>query len=253
MFRTISVHETAFTGSNGYAYGTGWKASDSDTSMHFSAVITEFVWSPCLWRGGVRKKENFLGAYFCVLDFDGETTLEQAHDIFLPYVCLIGATKSHTPDKHRFRVILVFERPITDVKKYEYNMHKYTEKFKSDPKAVDAARMFFPCVGEILANKGAMLPVFEMPQPKKPFTPKEYVDKVTGEVIRIKTKSLKHFDDFGAFTEKERNSTIFNIAYQRAKDGHSLSDSLSYMIPKTSLDERESRRTIESAYKTAGK
>lgn len=114
--------------------------------------ITTKVWSPCVWRDGKRKKENFISAHFLVLDFDdvGDETMDELNHSLQDHKRIIATTKSHQIEKKgvvcdRFRLILPFDRPITNLYEYEYNMELAIKKWWwADKNAVDAARFFFP-------------------------------------------------------------------------------------------------------------
>lgn len=135
----------------GAAYARGFKTADTNDVMRLSTAICGWVWSPCVWTGGVRRQENFTRADWCVLDFDdGEMGLEEACETFCDMVHLIGTTRSHRKEKggppcDRFRVLLKFDRPVTDLREYRYNMKKIIARYPADPAPKDGARFFFPC------------------------------------------------------------------------------------------------------------
>ena len=124
----------------------GWRQTFS------TSVITTNIWSGITWSGGHRREQNFLFSDYCVLDFDsGELSLAAAVRSFCDANHIIGTTRSHQRSKadtqpcDRFRVAIPWERRITDIKTYRFNMFKLTEKYPVDPKCIDGARLFFPC------------------------------------------------------------------------------------------------------------
>lgn len=115
-------------------------------------VILSDIWSPCIWNFGKRLKANFVEAHFLALDFDepGEETLEELNQGLQDHKRIIATTKSHQKEKaglicDRFRLIIPFDKPITDLKTYEYNIQLALKRYSwADSSAKDAARFFYP-------------------------------------------------------------------------------------------------------------
>lgn len=107
-------------------------------------VILTNPWSPIVWKGGYRKSENFLSSDWLALDYDDGLDIEQAVNKFADYQYIISTTKSHTPECHRFRVCIPWERTITDVHEFEYNLYKNAKFYESDMNALSAGRFFWP-------------------------------------------------------------------------------------------------------------
>lgn len=132
-------------------YGSGFKSIELLDVHRLAKCITNYVWSPCVWEGGKRTQKNFKAARLCVLDFDdGETTLMDAKRIFCDCIHLIGTTRSHQKEKNglicdRFRVLFIFEKPLDNLRKYRWNMHKFMRNFSCDRACKDGARFFYPC------------------------------------------------------------------------------------------------------------
>lgn len=146
----ISYHLTK--GFDAAAYGKGFRVADTNVPARIARGMSSYTWSPCIWRDGVRKKTHFLRADWAVLDFDsGELTLAQALQLWCDCVHVIGTTRSHQKEKDgkpacdRFRVALLFERPVTDLRDYEHAVGALVELHGADPQARDGARYFFPC------------------------------------------------------------------------------------------------------------
>lgn len=141
-------------------------------------AFTNCIWSPILWKDNYRAKANFESCRLAVFDFDNgvwglEDALTFAKEIELAY--LIGTTKSHQKEKKsdsgliappcdRFRLILKFERPITSLSEYEFNMRQLMQLMPVDISCKDGARFFYPC-REIWksSNQGEKLPVLQCP------------------------------------------------------------------------------------------
>ena len=75
----------------------------------------------------------------------------------------------------RFRVILVFNRPITDLTQFKQNMKFLTSKYQSDPACIDGARFFFRCHSIVsVATKGKTITPLHF-QPKAYTAPKRHL------------------------------------------------------------------------------
>lgn len=154
---------------------TGWHTLDTpdfDGNWHmdyFEAVLCSVVWSPIKFRDGVRKESHFLGAMVCALDFDGpETPLEWARETFKKYDVAIGTTKSHQKEKNgitcdRYRVLLWFKEPITELALYKNNMNILIQKYGADKACKDGARFFFPCVEIVESHAGKSVDIVPLP------------------------------------------------------------------------------------------
>lgn len=155
---------------------SGFTAYRPTSLKDFCQKITQFPWSPIVWRDGYRKIDNFISAQLLALDFDNDpgddiTSLAQAmENIFPDYKHVIGTTKSHGIDKpgkgvaDRFRVVLWFDRPITDRDEYRYNLTYAAKKWGTDMQAADAGRFFFPCKKIVAAADGERWDVLQEPQ-----------------------------------------------------------------------------------------
>ncbi len=147
----ISFHtDTANIGKEwAYAHDFRW-APVSDFSRLANGIST-YAWGPCRWAHGHRHGLNFLEAHLFGLDFDnGAMTLEDAANVFCDSTHIIGTTKSHGVEKNgricdRFRVILKFERPLSDPDVYRATVAHYINKYDCDPACKDAGRFFWPC------------------------------------------------------------------------------------------------------------
>lgn len=129
------------------------------TFPQWCAVLTERVWSPLVWAGGLRGKDQFKSCGYIAIDCDnGKTTLKEAvefcQDNSLSHI--IGTTKSHQKEKvspsgkkesgcDRFRMVFRASEDCLDRELYEYNMSCFIEYFDADLSCKDAGRFFFPC------------------------------------------------------------------------------------------------------------
>lgn len=114
-------------------------------AFKLSQHILKRPWSPIIFKNNQRKQENFLFSDWAVLDFDNGYTLEEAQHDFCDCIHIIGTTKSHTDDKHRFRVCIPWEHRINNVEVFKHNQKRLISKYASDGQCKDAARFYYPC------------------------------------------------------------------------------------------------------------
>jgi hypothetical protein len=122
-------------------YASRWQKSKAKLS---DDILTK-VWSAVVFRHGKRRQADFSYADWLVLDFDsGELSIDQAAKNFCDTVHLIAPTRSHSESHHRFRVCLLFERRITDLETFRFNMDHYISRYNADNQCKDGARYYFP-------------------------------------------------------------------------------------------------------------
>lgn len=135
-------------------------------------VMLNDVWSPIVWKQGVRHRGNYISCRYLALDFDdGRWTIEKTKDWLAnnAYAGIIGTSKSHQKEKKtaagkvqeacdRFRLVIPFVETITDIDLYEYNMRQVMAAIPVDPSCKDGARYFFPCKEIVYAAGGGHFP-----------------------------------------------------------------------------------------------
>lgn len=136
-------------------------------------IITENHWSPMIFATGTRSIENFLSTDFLVVDIDDGMTIDQAIKICskMNVVAVIAPSTSHTPEHHKFRVVLPLSRTITNMEDYVVSWAKLAEYFPSiDPICKDNARYYIRCrEDEITVIEGSkLLDPVEAPKAVKP-------------------------------------------------------------------------------------
>lgn len=148
----ISYHPSRPDVSQPQAYTRGFKEARIIDLNRIARGITQYVWSPILFKEGHRIQSNFLSCMWCALDFDTPfLALADACKIFCDTTHIIGTTKSHQKEKggvicDRYRVVLRFSQPITDLRTYRYNMKLMHQKYDdADRACLDGARFFYPC------------------------------------------------------------------------------------------------------------
>lgn len=157
---------------DGRYYARGFVVEDFDNMMDLAEIITSDVWSPILWHEGRRRKASFAASDFWVFDFDEGETLEHVGDVMRRsrLAHIIGLTKSHQvakgnkPACDRFRLVVPFDRPVTDLDTFEFNMRHAIRRFGCDESCADGARFYFPCVDIHVMAPGSALAWQPMPK-----------------------------------------------------------------------------------------
>ena len=140
------------------------KLSDSDMVKYYASKLSEnfhafrsrelieiaeymaiYAWSPIVFFDGRRKESNFGSCNLLALDFDKGKKVGDALAEFEEYQYIVGTTKSHTEERHKFRVLIPFEDEFTSAFDYRYVMKYLTVKYGADRACIDAARFYFPC------------------------------------------------------------------------------------------------------------
>ena len=100
-------------------------------------------WSPARFSIPHRKNENAIEVCALVYDVDTGATIDQAWDHFLRWgwTFWIHTTHSHTPQVHKFRVVLPLSEPCP-AKYYRRLWEAYAPRF-ADPQAKDIARAYY--------------------------------------------------------------------------------------------------------------
>ena len=177
----FSWHPRPFDG-DAKSYARGWRIADTMDPHRLAKCAASYIWSGCVWRAGERRAASFQLARWAVLDFESpRASLKWALKNFADCIHVIGTTKSHRTDKLKigrpidcFRVAIPWETTITDGRTYQHNMRRLSEAYPCDEKAIDTARLFFPCKEIVsILDEGFVLPVCAAPPPRPadPVTP----------------------------------------------------------------------------------
>lgn len=129
-----------------HKYATGWQVLESDINQ-VARTIASHSWCPGIFLNGHRSKSDFMSAHLGALDFDGTHDIDEISKIFCDTISIIGTTKRHTEQDHRFRVVFLWETPITCPEIYSYNIQKLTKKYDviADSQAFEASHKFWSC------------------------------------------------------------------------------------------------------------
>ena len=107
--------------------------------------VTNYAWSPFVFDG-VRHADNFVSCDFLVYDIDEGLTIDDADNILsgTNYCYLILPSPSHTPENHRFRIIIPLAHSILDFDTYDATWLAGAELLGVvDEQCKDKARYYF--------------------------------------------------------------------------------------------------------------
>lgn len=208
-----------------------WQGFETVATTDISRIkkgASLYAWSAIVWGSGERHSSNFEIAHFCALDFDTpEFSLSQAiENIFPDFAHIIGTTKSHQKEKvtksgrvlppcDRFRVVIPFEKPISDYRSYRYTMQYYIDRYGADTSCKDGARFFWPSPA-VSANEdpeALKLDVIDAPPEK------EERDYSVYRAERFIPRWIEGLLKFGC-PDGTRNTTCFKIGIYLTKCGY---------------------------------
>lgn len=129
---------------------------------------------------GYRSEATTLkGFNLIVIDVDHGTTVEQAKELLKDYTWLMYTTKRHTPDEHRFRMILptshVLKLESEEYKEFMENVFRWLP-FEVDTQTGQRSRKWLTSDGDLYENKGQLLDVL-------PFIPKTSKNEIEKKFI----------------------------------------------------------------------
>lgn len=241
---------------------SGFQVYHPQNLRQLSTVICNYTWSPIVWKDGVRSKDNFQSARLMVLDFDGELSLQEAiENVFDGMKCLIGTTRNHQKEKggviaDRFRVLLWWDRPITDCREYEYQLYRACRVWPADKSAIDGGRLFFHCSKIVHVSDGDLMEVLPVPQGWRDPAPRN-AQLAACRASGIVPLTIRY--RLGSFLPKSghRNNFIFALAVDLNKLGFSqdqtiamIQESETWEAYRTDKDfVRQSLATITGVYK----
>lgn len=225
----ISFHRNLENLGDGRFYGSGFETAHIVDVERISVAMARYAWSPIRWKDGIRREVNFLGSYFCVLDFDdGSLSLDQARRVWCDATHVIGTTKSHKVSKgggvpvDRFRVLLYFGRLVDDLEVYRHTMQHYIDKYGADAACKDGARFFWPCKEIISVEpegyaQDIVLPTAGRRKAPPHHPPTRYRD--FGMVRRRTLAALR-----SPFPEREKNFHCFQTAKDLFEAGYGFDE-----------------------------
>lgn len=203
-----------------------------NTDDELIKVITENVWSPFIFNKK-RAASDCISTDFLVYDIDEGLTIDEAEKILEKekLCCICLPSPSHTPEAHRFRIILPLAQPIKNASVYEATWKKGAELFKTvDDQCKDLARLFFACrLTDGFAQEGRLFePVNELlNEPKKTYIKdamipiSDDIDQVISDLYGEKRHFVPESVDYFIKNAKTGlpghwintlNSTVFSLA-----------------------------------------
>jgi hypothetical protein len=143
--KTIELSTAAKT-YNGAA--NTWFTTESVPYRGLAQYLTQHNYSTIHWNNGSRLEKNFIKAVGFVGDYDsGKRTIQEVHDDLVSQQLnhLIIPSKSHTPELHKFHVVLPFEHPIFSAEGYKKIADHIIKNILpgSDDQVADAARYIY--------------------------------------------------------------------------------------------------------------
>lgn len=243
------------------------KSLEPNTHTRFSRVdysslltlvntILNNIWSPNIFNNDYRSEENFLSSSLAVLDFDdGRWTMERARNFCIQHklAAIIAPTKSHgvakgnNPACDRFRLIMQWHLPITDLKTYRQNMVRLLVATPADKACKDGARFFYPCLdrGTLISGRGLVVERYVQPMPPRP---SQYSS--TGVIPSFIRRKL----DEAPTGTGNRNAYILDVSIMLAAHGYTHTQVLDqiFRLPmdfQTDMTRKEVENVIERGFR----
>jgi hypothetical protein len=222
----ISLHKESRVGDH-WRFSSGWETREVGSARDIARAVLKFSNSPIEWANGERKRENFVGASWAVLDVDSGCTIKEAVDIYGSYQHFVGTTKSHQKTKgtqqprDRFRLWIRLEGVCRSPEDYRETLRQLGSRVGADEQAYDAARKYLPCASIVCGNvegKLANISKFIAPVVEK----METIPSRQGFI----PKFIKEWMTTGV-AEGSRNASIFKTGYYLSRNGFSKEEILS--------------------------
>lgn len=132
--------------------GSRWKNVEITVEELIKHIKQGFAYTH-QFTGGHRSRETFMQTDLLIADIDNELdknpenylTIEQAlaNPLVKDYSTFIHTTASHTPERHRFRIIFVLDRTIFSADAYEAMYETLMGLIPTDPATKSCAQLFF--------------------------------------------------------------------------------------------------------------
>lgn len=222
--KETSLDSVELAYSDDYAYNyEGSEAAFSD--LHLLTQEPDLHWTNHAFEKNHRAEENVVpGFNLVVIDVDGETSLQTAHELLQDYVFMTYTTKRHTPEVNRFRLILPtnyrLELDQPDYKAFMDSLVEWLPFAGVDPSVNQRAKKWTTCAkGQYHYNlEGRLLDVL-------PFVPKtsknEQHQKAFSEL-----GSLDNLERWFAqqFNDGNRNNQMIKFALALVDTGMSYAE-----------------------------
>ena len=156
----------------------------SFTDLHLLTQEDNFHWCNHKFRGGHRQEENVIpGFNLVVLDIDGGTPKDTAHELLGEYTFMTYDTKRSSEEDNRFRLILPINYQLEldqeDYKEFINNIIEWLP-FPSDEGANQRSRKWLTHKGNYFYNEGELLDALKfIPKTSKNELYKNSIQKLT--------------------------------------------------------------------------
>lgn len=217
-------------------------------------------WSPIVYFDNYRDSANFAFSDFMGLDFDGGHSIAEIIEIFRDSAYIIGTTRNHMKEKkgiicERFRLVVPWERRITDRNEYLNSIAYYIKKYLADRQCKDAARLFYPCVDFVAGQEfaqGLELATVTLVKPKPPYVPR--ICAITNKRL-LNNKTLRLTRSGILFPGMQRDDSIYRASLDMFSSGYEFEEVVLKMrninIDRSEPNGREfnSDKPVASAWK----
>ena len=129
---------------NQKAFSQGFVAVTDTIENLADAINTGWAFS-YEFLGGIRKTTNFIATDLLAVDIDYGLTISEAlkNPIVKKYCSVFYTTATHSLDHHRFRLVFILPRTITDPIEVKSASTALARRLGGDLSATDAARIFY--------------------------------------------------------------------------------------------------------------
>lgn len=237
----------------------GFTPVEVNTVSELVKAVTNNKWSCSVFKDGHRNLKNFISADCIAFDIDNEdsdVTIEQAQEIFGGYKNLILPTKSHRQLKNgavkdRYRVIIPFDKTVTDPDEYRGAWLKLYEKFNfTDAQCKDPSRYWEPSTRLEYNNWNTGEPAIGV-KIERSVTPVQVNTEIKGKLL---TQTISFI--FGGAKAGLWNESLHHAALDLRSQGYTIEEAYDLLaFPCRSSIGNEGQldsndiATIESAYK----
>lgn len=218
-----------------------------------------YQWSPITWRDGYRKRDNFKSCQFCVLDIDGGLNYQQAARRIQErkIKAVILSTENHQREKDgvtcdRMRIIMRWDKPITDLETYIFNYKAWNREFSGDRATAEGGRHFKPSPALLGAFDGELLAV-AIPIIKPRIDNDEFFKTIDFKKSGRLPQDLMDFIERGNLLTSGRQNSFFLAACTCRKLGIPKNEAVTLLkrapVNTNNFDfDREFYHAVNSAY-----
>ena len=242
---------------------------DVKSLAEMGKLLCEKSFSAGVFKDNRRTIENFIAASCIGLDVDNDgkredtpsMSIDDAVNLFKDHKHLILTSRSHRKEKHgkiedRYRVILFFDKPITEAQDFYATWFALKDFFPPcDNQCKDPSRQFFAHSSVYSVNRHGKL-ITHVKHVNEPIKQKEARPTQPGERGELSRETLKVLQ-FGV-EEGSRNATVYKVAKDFQQNLYELEEAQDMIVSALELNgvisstftESEAKSAISSAYKS---